>query len=144
MLFYEIVLRFSSFDHPTSFINHSMTSNFKRTWARSYKTLFFMLNSAENKICSAYKIKYQQFKLSSCTALLSMKFLLLINVKMLTTELRMKNSFYDLGACTDQNCFPLNCFKRFCLLHRTGDINATTHNQGLDEYYFLYNVLYSF
>ena len=36
--------------------------------------LFFMLNSAENEICSAYKkIKYYQFKLSSCTAELSMK-----------------------------------------------------------------------
>ena len=54
------------------------------------------------------KIKYQQFKLSSCTAELSMRFLLLINIKMprtvailillagknsCSTELRMKKSF---------------------------------------------------
>ena len=25
------------------------------TWARGYKTFFFILNSAENEICSAYK-----------------------------------------------------------------------------------------
>ena len=47
--------------------------------------LLFMLNSAENEICSAYKeLKYQQLKLSSCTAELSMRFFLLINIKMPT------------------------------------------------------------
>ena len=44
-----------------------------------------MLNSAENEICSAYKkIKYHQFKLFSYKAELSMKFFLLINIKMPT------------------------------------------------------------
>ena len=78
--------------------------------------LFFMLNSVENEICSAYKkIKYHQFKLSSSTAVLSMKFFLLINIKMLTIVgilifINRKNfmlnwveyekKFYDLGACS--------------------------------------------
>ena len=51
---------------------------------RGYKT-FFMLNSAENEICSASKKnEYQQFKLSPCTAELSMNFFLLIDIKMPT------------------------------------------------------------
>ena len=44
-----------------------------------------MLNSAENEICSTCKeIKYQKFRLSTCTAELSMKFFLLMNIKMPT------------------------------------------------------------
>ena len=44
-----------------------------------------MFNSAEKEICSTYKkIKYQQLKLSSFTAELSMRIYLLINIKMPT------------------------------------------------------------
>ena len=54
------------------------------TRPRGYKT-FFMLNSAENEICSAYKkIKYHQFKRFSCKTELSMIIFLLINIKMPT------------------------------------------------------------
>ena len=69
-------------------------------------------NSAENEICSAYwKIKYQQFKLSSSTSELSMKFFLPINMKMSTSVgilifisrknfmlnwVEYENQFYDL------------------------------------------------
>ena len=76
--------------------------------------LFFMLNSAENEICSAYKkIKYHQFKLFSCKAELNMKFFLLKNIEMPTivgisifisrkkvscsTELSMKKVFVTSG-----------------------------------------------
>ena len=53
--------------------------------ARGYKT-FFMLNSAENEICSAYKkVNTSNFNLSSCTAELNMRFFLPINIKMPTT-----------------------------------------------------------
>ena len=46
-----------------------------------------MLNSAANEICSAYKKKLNTSNLhfSSCAAELSMKFFLLINIKMPTT-----------------------------------------------------------
>ena len=54
-----------------------------QTWASGYKT-FSMLNSAEHEICSAYKKLDTITKLSSCTAELSMKFFLLINIKMPT------------------------------------------------------------
>ena len=54
------------------------------TQTRSYKT-FFMLNSVENEICSAYKKKLNTNNLNffSCKAELSMKILLLINIKLL-------------------------------------------------------------
>ena len=61
-------------------------TNLKLNRARGYKT-FFMLNSAENEICSAYKkieFRTSNLKLSSCTAKMSMKFFLLINIKMPT------------------------------------------------------------
>ena len=58
---------------------------FLRLGSEVIKKKNFMLNSAENEICSAYKkIKYQQFKLSSSIAELSMKFFQLINIKMPT------------------------------------------------------------
>ena len=49
-----------------------------------YKT-FFMLNSAENEICSAYKkSNTKHLNIFSCTAELSMNFFLLIIIKMPT------------------------------------------------------------
>ena len=77
--------------------------------AQGYKTSF-MLNSAENKICSAYKqINTNNLNLFSCKTELSMNFFLLINIKMPTivgilifinrqklclTELSMKKVLY--------------------------------------------------
>ena len=49
-----------------------------------YKTLFHAQLSWEWNMSCLQKIRYQQFKLISCKAELSMKFLLLINIKMPT------------------------------------------------------------
>ena len=47
--------------------------------------LFFMLNSAENEICSAYKkLNTNNLNFFSCKAEMSMKFVLPINIKMPT------------------------------------------------------------
>ena len=95
------------------------------------KKLFFMLNSAENEICSAYKNLYtRNLIFFSCTAELSMKFFLLINIKILTivgiwyllagkfscsTELSMKKGFMTLqlgyACCQSQWSFH---FKSVC------------------------------
>ena len=66
--------------------------------------LFFMLNSTENEICSAYK-KLNTTNLNSCKAELSMKSFLLINIKnanksgkiSCSTELSTKKSFIISG-----------------------------------------------
>ena len=51
---------------------------------QGYKA-FFMLNSAENEICSAYKkLNTTNLNFFPCKAELSMKFFMLINNKMLT------------------------------------------------------------
>ena len=66
--------------HPHLFIFNYQSE----VWARGYKT-FFMLNSAENEICSTYKkLNANNLYFFSCKAELSMKFFLLINIKMPT------------------------------------------------------------
>ena len=48
--------------------------------------LFFMLNSSKNEICFAYKkLNTKTLNFFSCTTELSIKFFLLINIKMPTT-----------------------------------------------------------
>ena len=64
------------------------TAEYPRT--RGYKT-FFMLNSVANEICSAFKkLNTNNLNFFNCKAEMSMKFLLLINIKMPTI---VQNSF---------------------------------------------------
>ena len=54
------------------------------TWPRGYKT-FFMLNSTEHEISTAYKkLKYRQIKKFLALGLSDVVFIMLINVKMPT------------------------------------------------------------
>ena len=116
------------------------------TWARGYKT-FSMLNSAENEICPAYKIfNMNNLNWFSCKAELSMKFFLLINIKMptivgilifisrkifLLTWVEHEKSFITSGPAAVVNWYRpelawyyLRCFRfniGFCVRFDSGD-----------------------